>query len=664
MINDKLLTILTRLRTQYRDEWEQSSEEIWTKIQDARVELLSDDLNVDRVLEIAREINRLVNTRNFLDIQRLRMVLSNSSHPLIQRIIQEGSEFNGNFEWLKVVLMELREDETLRGAGMSGITSLLALVNPKYFTHIGESVINKALRKCLWGDGTPIVGGQWKIDKAIELLSAITSIVRQVGMSSALEVGFYLSKFNVDEFKDVCGEGDGIMEELNELLLKKGQVILYGPPGTGKTWLAREYVIEKTREEKPGNRWVFITFHQSYSYEEFIEGFRPKTDNNGEIRYEVEDGIFKKMVIKAIWSAIVRDFENVWNLFRKVYPEGSSLKTKTGNEFRIVRFTEGGLFIKPENGSNEHHLSTKNLRLLWKHGEVQTIPEVTSIIGDTGSGSYYFAVYQALLGLLNPGGDYNEVKKHVIEHLRSGKVIDFSNAPKFYLIIDEINRGNISKIFGELITLLEKDKRLGGENQLIVTLPYSGEPFAVPPNLYIIGTMNTADKSIALLDVALRRRFAFIEVEPNPEKLMNKTIEGINLAELLKTLNDRITVVKDSDHRIGHSYFLNVETVDELKRVWYYEVLPLLMEYFYNDWETIKWVLNEKDKDSGDVFFEKLNTIGLNGEEAYHLKVLEGDAFVRALKRIIGKNTSSQEGGATTNEENSPENNQSQSGGD
>ena len=180
--------------------------------------------------------------------------------------------------------------------------------------------------------------------------------------------------------------------------------------------------------------------------------------------------------------------------------------------------------------------------------------------------------------------------------------------------------------------------------------------------------MNTADRSIALLDVALRRRFAFIEVGPDSECLKDREIEvngrKVNLKDLLDAINTRITAVKDRDHRIGHSYFLNVKTIEDLKHVWYYEVLPLLMEYFYNDWETIKWVLNEKGKEHGNVFFEKLRLTGPNGEEAYQLKVLEGDAFVGALKRIISKNTPSQEGGATTNEENSPENSQSQREGD
>jgi 5-methylcytosine-specific restriction protein B len=253
---------------------------------------------------------------------------------------------------------------------------------------------------------------------------------------------------------------------------------------------------------------------------------RPKNENENVV-YEVEDGIFKKMCILAIWEV-----------------------------------------LKNKNNENEN---------------------------------------------LN----YIQIKQKVINAIKNKKLTkdDFQNAPKYYLIIDEINRGNISNILGELITLLEKDKRLGEDNEIIIDLPYSKEPFAVPPNLYIIGTMNTADKSIALLDTALRRRFGFLEIEPNydlitkdnlinvwKEKCNDKEFNKIKkediekmfqklgndefLKKLLETINTKITLLKDRDHRIGHSYFLNVKDIDDLRFVWYNEIIPLLMEYFYNDWES------------------------------------------------------------------------------
>lgn len=342
----------------------------------------------------------------------------------------------------------------------------------------------------------------------------------------------------------VESEENGYHNFIDYLLNKKGQVILYGPPGTGKTWLARNYVVEKTGEEKPGNRWEFITFHQSYSYEEFIEGFRPRTggEKGNEITYVVEDGIFKKMAIKAIVVGLL---------------------------------------------NSQQHLDRDTVRVLNR---------LNDLLDKYNEENFDYKEYQNMKKQL-----WEFIKGLDKEKIRG----IFENGTKdheFYIIIDEINRGNISKILGELITLLEKDKRLGGENQLIVTLPYSGEPFTVPPNLYIIGTMNTADRSIALLDVALRRRFSFLEIEPKPEKLKDKNnIEGINLEELLKKLNIKIEAIKDRDHRIGHSYFLEVRDLEGLHFVWYYEIVPLLMEYFYNDWESLAWLL-------GDGFLEdKLN---------------------------------------------------------
>jgi 5-methylcytosine-specific restriction protein B len=215
--------------------------------------------------------------------------------------------------------------------------------------------------------------------------------------------------------------------------------------------------------------------------------------------------------------------------------------------------------------------------------------------------------------------NYEKIKQDVINAIENRELTkkDFHDAPKHYLIIDEINRGNISNILGELITLLEKDKRLGEDNEIITTLPYSKEPFAVPPNLHIIGTMNTADRSIALLDIALRRRFGFMEIEPNYKALQDKNIKGVNLAKLLETLNKKIVKSIDKDHRIGHSYFLKVENIEDLKFVWYYEIIPLLEEYFYGDFEGLKKVIGDFIKDG------EIN------------KGLDGDEFITALNGII-----------------------------
>jgi|GEM_PF-534859 len=275
----------------------------------------------------------------------------------------------------------------------------------------------------------------------------------------------------------------------------------------------------------------FATFHQSYSYEEFIEGLRPKTDDGGDIFYEVEEGIFKRMC------------RNAFNA--------------------LMDFCEIGIrWYKDSN------IPLKRLQ--------------------------------------------KEDKERIKNILKK----DF---PRFYLLIDEINRGDISRIFGELITLLEADKRLFAENELVVMLPYSKTEFGIPPNLYIIGTMNTADRSIALIDIALRRRFGFIEMTPNYEVLEKELLRDEDEAkdikklaiETLKALNKRIKRLYDRDHQIGHSYFLKLrdlnskdDTIEMLKQIWYNEILPLLQEYFYDSPDKLKEVLNGKFVDIEDNYFD------------------------------------------------------------
>ncbi|EQB2598520.1 McrB family protein, partial [Aeromonas salmonicida] len=184
----------------------------------------------------------------------------------------------------------------------------------------------------------------------------------------------------------------------------------------------------------------------------------------------------------------------------------------------------------------------------------------------------------------------------------------------FVLIIDEINRGNVSRIFGELITLIEPSKRAGASEALTTTLPYSKRPFSVPDNLYLIGTMNTADRSLAGLDIALRRRFVFEEMPPRADLLDGVVIEDeghkVDVGRLLHTLNQRIEVLLDRDHCLGHAYFMPLKaaakpTLAQLGYIFQHQILPLLQEYFFEDWQRIAWVLNDHRKSSAEAMFLK-----------------------------------------------------------
>lgn len=206
---------------------------------------------------------------------------------------------------------------------------------------------------------------------------------------------------------------------------------------------------------------------------------------------------------------------------------------------------------------------------------------------------------------------------------------------KYLLVIDEINRANIAKVFGELITLIEDDKRLDEEHEISVQLPYSKETFGVPENLLILGTMNTADRSIALLDIALRRRFTFVEQMPNPSLL--EMVEGVDLGVLLDRLNRRITVLLGRDYQIGHSYLMDIDSLETLHFAWYRKIMPLLQEYFYNDWERLRAVVGNRFIKPAEVDEMTRQALGDFYEEEgqFEVRVYDtGSGFLEALQSV------------------------------
>lgn len=464
--------------------------------------------------------------------------------------------------------------------------------------------------------------------------------------------------------------------------------ILFGPPGTGKTYATtemavriaeaewfqnisethdgdalREAVKSKYDELVNNGRVTFTTFHQSFSYEDFIEGIRADNDseNNG-LTYKLEDGIFKKTADRAEKAIAVpkglglAETPNIWKISigRRQDGEMRQRYLETG-EARVGWNWTGDLKVDFDDRTEKqrkywdslsnrnhavlsgfsHEMKVGDVLLCLKDAEtVQAVGIITSdyffdpSAADTDERDYAHArkvnwlLKDISLNILPINNQRRMVQQTTYQlgriswntliaelHKQGYKLPSETDShaepeptPNYVLIIDEINRGNISRIFGELITLLEPDKRKGGADARSVILPYSKEPFTVPDNLYVIGTMNTADKSLAQLDLALRRRFSFVEMMPKPELLSDFTVHGVSLKEMLTVINQRIEALLDAEHLIGHSYFMPLLNMPETEReqaladMFRNRILPLLQEYFFDDYQRIGWVLNDPAK--------------------------------------------------------------------
>lgn len=369
--------------------------------------------------------------------------------------------------------------------------------------------------------------------------------------------------------------------------------ILFGAAGTGKTFHTINHalsiienkpleVLEKEDRTELKKRFdqykaqgqiKFVTFHQSFSYEDFVEGIRAETIA-GQLHYDVKPGVFKEICEDAqieidakqnnVSAPIEASINSVIDqLIAQAKTEEMIFHTKRGAEIKVSSNSAGTLFALTSTGSN----ITLSIRHIRNYLKTQR-----DIIVDQKS--YEWAIANSLRSEIEYANSIAKVKPYV-------------------LIIDEINRGNISRIFGELITLIEDSKRQGADEELSVTLPYSKEEFSVPSNVFIIGTMNSSDRSLTGLDIALRRRFTFIEMPPKPELLNKIEVEGLNIGEMLKVINQRIEVLLDRDHCIGHANFMSLKkqpTLEHLATIFKQKIIPQLQEYFFDDWAKINLV--------------------------------------------------------------------------
>jgi len=526
--------------------------------------------------------------------------------------------------------------------------------------------------------------------------------------------------------------------------------IFYGPPGTGKTFhsireavriveqldkdsfdsqypFSQQNLVQKkfTRYQKEG-KIAIITFHPSFTYEDFVEGLKPFKNEKDDLYYDIEDGIFKQICLNASYSLYQhqqkrllkknsgqykRNFEAIYYEFldylKRMMRDDSQeviFETKSEKPLFLVDINKNDtLQFRYERGSRNYGVTKASMALMYRHFDspediVHVNEDIYKVTGKSNT-SLYWSVFNRLKIFENtrnttynyllsnrrlmgrPVNDeiYQNMKREIssfdYDQLTTE---DHKQAGKFVLIIDEINRGNISAILGELISLLEPDKRVGQRSGLTTILPYSRERFGVPPNLYVVGSMNTADRSISALDTALRRRFVFSEMRPQPyilDKLAQQELadnedrltiaadtkgqyvkknnsrkklhKALSLEKLLRMINARLESLIDREHTIGHAYFIDIYKADDpiqkLREVFYQQLIPLLQEYFYEDYSRMQLVLGKDfftvSETELDLFFPDTDDefARFNDnliKKTYVLRELDDKQFEQAVRRI------------------------------
>ena len=499
--------------------------------------------------------------------------------------------------------------------------------------------------------------------------------------------------------------------------MRPTNLILYGPPGTGKTYRTMEEAVRYCGEDPSDNRSTlresyerlrrdkrieFVTFHQNFAYEEFVEGLRPQTGSNvsgdSNIGFELKPkhGIFRNICRLAEAAADAAAGGAPFELDgRRVFKmslgragiEDHIFEDAIENGYAVIGWG-GNIDWGPyptydaiherwnqdfpnTNGNDANIIQTTRFRADMKEGDVIVVSQGNKLVRAIGvvTGPYcympdgtseyshrrnvdwlkvfrepidYSAIYnipfmQWSCYLLNE----EHLNRSALSNLLPGVGGPSEDPKQYVLVIDEINRANISKVFGELITLIEPDKRIGMEEQLTVRLPYSEDEFGVPANLHIIGTMNTADRSIALLDTALRRRFRFEELAPDTSVHAFQLAErssGVPLSAVLTTMNQRIEYLIDRDHRIGHAFFIGCKDRKDVDAVMRDKVIPLLQEYFFDDWNRLAAVLGERAKGGNFLNCEPIeDPMDEGGEPIKSWRVL-GSFDGGAYNRLVGLN--------------------------
>ena len=575
------------------------------------------------------------------------------------------------------------------GACINILFLALSLVRPRAATPVKVKPINEAWDQLtgerLFVERTADVASDYR--RYADVFSELFDIMRDDWKWQPhdwLDVQGFL-RIALDDADTTPNETDSPLDLSNGLErpvpISPMNLILYGPPGTGKTYSTsseavrlcgepvpedRAHLMEVYRRLLEAGRIEFVTFHQSMSYEDFVEGRQPTTESDDDdsstagFRLETVPGIFRRIAKRAETSrgrstggdAISVSGRTVFkmsigeannpedaHLFEESITGGYALLGFEDIDWSDDKYADREAIIKAcqDNGQLEGHSDVNahsgavQLPFIFRNwvqpGDIVIVSKGNSLFRAIGEftghyefkprpeGGYAHRRSVRWLWVDRQGVSVNdiytlrfmqksiyqltekEIKIPALERYLNSQQADGPAAPEpFVLIIDEINRANISKVFGELITLLEPDKRLDQPNALKVSLPYSREEFGVPSNLHILGTMNTADRSIALLDTALRRRFTFREMMPDPS-LLTEAAEtcGLDLPQILATINERVEYLYDREHQIGHTYFMDCTSRADVDAVMRHKVIPLLAEYFFEDWGKVAAVLGDAE---------------------------------------------------------------------